>query len=172
MDLGKKKTLIIVSIILCLGIIYFVYANFEKSVDASEEKIIKSEVEEFIKTDYRFDGGDNKFSNVGNEKLKKELTAINNEKKKYITKKIYNHKFRFDYKEITRKKDIYIVPVNVLESYTFTPKIEKNIEPSSSYLEYEIFLEKKDGKYKIMSAYMLPDAGSNEENINEKLGYK
>ncbi len=134
----------------------------------SNEKEIKKVVERFISEDYNFNGGQNVFSTVNNENLKQFLTLRNKFKKESNKKdsyKVYNKTFKYDYKKIESKRGIVKVSLDVIEKFMYDIPSATGQEAMTKD-NYEIYLEKKDNTYYVVSANDLSENDSEDEETN------
>lgn len=177
MFVNKSKVLTIFLLsflfIISISISWKIEGNNPLSNDNKAQ--IKEVIEKFIEKDYNFNGGSNDFDEIGNNLLKEYLIARNslkeenNKSDEYIH---YDNQYEFDYINFEIIKNLIKVDVDVLESFKYDIPSRKNDEAMIKN-RYEIFLDKIDGEYKVVSANIdiEIDPVDGEFNVNKELGF-
>ena len=169
----KILTLIICSALICLPLKFSFADKKSEKLTKHEENSIKNIVEEFISSDFRYNGGDNNFNTIESKEFKEYLKArndlkdYNNEKQNY---KPFNDKFTFNYDSISKKDNKAIVEVFVKDQFSYYLNNEKtdNAISSDSYI---VYLTKIDGLWKVSSATIKTDVDliDNKFDVNKEL---
>lgn len=142
-------------------------------ITKSDEKSIKDVVETFVKTDFRYNGGDNNFNTIESDQFKQYLKArndlkdFNNQKQDYEP---FNDTFTFDYENISKNSDNVIVKVNVRDEFSYYLEGELTDDASTSDT-YVIYLTSINDLWKVSSATIDTDVDliDNVFDVNKEL---
>lgn len=172
----SKKVFVIFIFLLILVLV----GSFKKS---EQTTAIKTTVEQFIKDDYNFNGGENDFSTVENKDLKKYLIARNdyklfNNKENSSDYTPFNERFTFHYKDISKvDKNTKKVTVDVDEIFDYTMiekgKLETTKDAGAGNLYVIYVSDFGDNNWKVMSATIEVEVDpiDADYNVNALLGY-
>lgn len=173
-----KIGILVFSLLIVLFIINYLLFNGvigKTALPPKEESKIKLTIENFIKKDYNFNGGENDFSEVDSDVFKEylrernSLKAYNNKTDGY---KPYDNSFKFKYDEIAKIGEMVRVKLEVEEKFLYDLPNEKRIESFVKNV-YEVILHEDGEGYKILSASIDTDVDvvDAEFDVNEELGY-